>query len=401
MIDEVVSGDCAEVLRCVPEESVQMAYLDPPFFTQKTHRLRKRGTLKESSFDDLWMSREEYVQFLTYRLQEVKRVLTPTGSIFVHCNRQSTHIVKCLLDEIFGAANARAEIIWTYKRWSNSQRALRPAHQTLHYYSKSSNYTFNPLLEDYSFATNVDQNLQKRERDGSGRAVYKLDERGAPVPSNDKKGVPIGDVWDIPYLNPKAKERVGYPTQKPILLMERVISLATDPGDLVLDPFCGSGTTLVAAKLLGRNYIGIDISDDAVAIANERLHSPQVTRSRLLDAGRDTYQQHDKFAAKHLSTIDHFPVQRNSGIDAILNRNFGAKPVLIRVQRPGEMITSAALALARAGAKKQAGALVLLVTRKDEVEQLSLSDSLPESVILIQSPELQLSEALDQMQIDV
>lgn len=119
-------------------------------------------------------------------------------------------------------------------------------------------------------------------RDANGKTKYKTNAVGGYELIQNKKGVPLSDVWDIPYLNPKANERVGYPTQKPILLLEKVIQLVTDEGDIVLDPFCGSGTTLVAAKLLNRKHIGIDISDDAVQLANKRVNNPIRTDSNLL-----------------------------------------------------------------------------------------------------------------------
>ncbi len=164
-----------------------------------------------------------------------------------------------LLDEVFGSENFRSEIIWHYRRWSNSQRGLLPAHQTILYYSKTDTYTFNEKLTEYSLATNVDQILQRRSRDDSNKSVYDRDENGNVVSNGPKRGVPLSDVWDIPFLNPKAKERTGYPTQKPLLLLERIISLATNEGDCVLDPFCGSGTTLVAAQSLNRTAMGVDV----------------------------------------------------------------------------------------------------------------------------------------------
>lgn len=114
---------------------------------------------------------------------------------------------------------------------------------------------FNPQFVEYSPSTNVDQILQQRTRDASGKSVYRKDINGTILSNGAKRGVPLGDVWDIPYLNPKARERVGYPTQKPILLLERIIQLSTQVGDVVLDPCCGSGTTLVAAKLLQRELL--------------------------------------------------------------------------------------------------------------------------------------------------
>ena len=186
------------------------------------------------------------------------------------------------MDEIFGSDYFQSEIIWTFKRWSNSKIGLLPAHQNIFFYSKTSNFKFNKIFTDYSYTTNIDQILQNRKRDEFGKSVYDNDENGDIKLNLEKKGVPLSDVWDIPFLNPKANERVGYPTQKPVILLKKIIELVTSEGDLVVDPFCGSGTTLVAAKLLNRNFIGIDISEDAVELANNRVANPMETRSNLL-----------------------------------------------------------------------------------------------------------------------
>ncbi|HQU43549.1 MAG TPA: site-specific DNA-methyltransferase, partial [Pirellulales bacterium] len=233
-----------------------MVYLDPPFFTNKVHRLGPRDRSREFSFEDLWSTAREYGKFLFERLLEMRRILSNDGSLFFHCDRNAVHLVRALLDDVFGSENFRSEIIWHYRRWSNSQRGLLPAHQTILYYTKTDAYLFNEEFTDYSPATNVDQILQRRSRDGSNKSVYDRDEQGEVVLSGAKRGVPLSDVWDIPLLNPKAKERAGYPTQKPLLLLERIVRLVTNEGDRVLDPFCGSGTTLVAAQSLNRAAVG-------------------------------------------------------------------------------------------------------------------------------------------------
>ena len=246
---QVHLGDCLPILQGLVSGTADLAYLDPPFFTQKVHRLSPRDRSKEFSFEDLWSTQKEYATFLFDRLREVHRVVSKDGSIFFHCDRNAVHLVRALLDEVFGAENFRSEIIWHYRRWSNSQRGLLPAHQTILYYTKTDTFIFNEMLTDYSPATNVDQILQRRSRDDSNKSVYDRDEDGNVISNGAKRGVPLSDVWDIPFLNPKAKERTGYPTQKPLLLLERIIALATHEGDCILDPFCGSGTALVARSL--------------------------------------------------------------------------------------------------------------------------------------------------------
>ncbi|MEW5986750.1 MAG: DNA methyltransferase [Chloroflexota bacterium] len=394
MKTEVYLGDCLTIMRQLDADCVNLIYLDPPFFTQKIHTLRSRDRQQEFSFADLWVSHAEYAEFLKARLQEMWRILAPTGSIFFHCDRKASHIARLLLDSVFGPDQFRSEIIWCYRRWSNSREGLLPAHQTIYYYTKSDNHTFHLHFQDYSPSTNVDQILQRRKHDEWGKTVYERGEDGRVVSNGAKKGVPLSDVWDIPYLNPKAKERTGYPTQKPVLLLERIISLATNEGDLVLDPFCGSGTTLVAATLMNRNAIGIDSSGDAVAIARQRLQNPVKTDSQLLEEGRDAYQNADDEALSLLAGLDYVPVQRNKGIDAILKQDLDGLPILVRVQRPDETLLEAANSLYRAGRTKDAPLMFVVATRKGGY--LPFADELPPGVVVVEAPAVRILEALAQ-----
>ncbi len=350
---KVYCGDCISVLKGVRSGSVDLAYLDPPFLTQKSHALRTRDRKKQFSFDDVWQSNHDYCRFLDDRLAEICRVLNPQGALFFHCDRNATHLVRLLLDHVFGSDHFRSEIIWIYRRWSNSRRALLPAHQTIYYYTKSDVFTFNTIREPYSPSTNVDQILQQRARDEYGKVVYKRDDTGEVVASGAKKGVPLSDVWDIPYLNPKARERTGYPTQKPLLLLERIIQLATTEGDTVLDPFCGSGTTLVAAQSLSRKAIGIDVSHEAIELARQRLAAPAKSHSRLLIEGRESYRNADQAALSLLEGLDIIPVQRNNGIDAFLRDDVDGSPIPVRIQRSGETILDGTQKLYKASQNKK------------------------------------------------
>ena len=392
MASETRHGDCLDVVRDLPARSADLVYVDPPFFTQKTHSLMTRDRSTTFQFSDQWKSRAEYLDFLRARLQEFHRVLKATGSLFFHCDTNASHHIRCLLDEVFGEPMFRSEIIWHYRRWSNSQRNPLPSHQTLFFYSRTDDYQYHQIFDDYSPATNVDQILQRRERDEHGKAVYARDERGHVINDGHKKGVPIADVWDIPLLNPKARERVGYPTQKPMLLLERIITLVTSPGDLVLDPFCGSGTTLLAAEFLGRNSMGIDVSPAAVELMRQRLAQPVRTSSELLRKGRDSYVQSDEASLAYLCGLPFIPVQRNRGMDAILNANPGENPILIRVQRRGENLAEAADLLSAAGRSKQPATLVLVVT--DPQQPLGLVNTLPPEVLLVNSTATELLERL-------
>ena len=389
---ELHQDDCLAVLKRLEENSIDLVYLDPPFYTQKVQRLTTRDRSREFKFSDLWDSYSEYAEFLHVRLVEMWRVLASTGSVFFHCDRHASHLIRALLDDVFGANMFRSDIVWNYRRWSNSQRTLLPSHQTIYFYSKSEHYKFNTIYQEYSPATNVDQILQKRVRDKFGKAIYARDDEGNTMPNGSKKGVPLGDVWDIPFLNPKARERTGYPTQKPIMLLERIIELTTDRGDWVLDPFCGSGTTVVTANILERNAIGIDTSEEALSITRNRLDNPIRSQSDLLEKGREAYDNADKQALAFLQGLDFVPVHRNKGIDAILKEQVNNCPVLIRVQRHNETIFEAANALYRAGRKKNA-AIMFLVECYQSLD-LGLISTLPPEIIVIPSPGLSIYEEI-------
>lgn len=388
----VYQGDCLHVLKRLASDSVDLAYLDPPFLTQKSHRLTSKQGDRSFSFGDLWTSHNEYAEFLHSRLIEIHRVLAEKGSIYFHCDRNATHIVRALLDKVFGPKMFRSEIIWHYRRWSNTRKGLLPSHQTIYYYTKSDEYKFNTNWQEYSPSTNVDQILQQRSRDGHGKSAYKKDSSGKVLTIGDKKGVPLGDVWDIPYLNPKATERTGYPTQKPVVLLERIISLSSNVGDLVLDPFCGSGSTIVAAKLLGRNAIGIDVSEDAVELTRRRIQNPVKTESALLANGREAYRKSDDSLLSLLRGVKYAPVQRNSGIDAILQEGINRTPVPVRVQREHETILEAAYKLYNAS--KDKGADVMFLVAISEVGYFEFNDDLPQGVVVIDSPGLSISKFL-------
>ena len=312
---------------------------------------------------------------MSERLKEAHRVLKETGNIFVHCDNNASYIFRDILEEIFGSSNFQSEIIWTYKRWSNSKKGLINAHQTILFYSKTSKFKFNRIYTNYSPTTNVDKLLQERVRDSNNKTVYKRDDNGDTIAPKAKKGVPLSNVWDIPYLNPKAKERVGYPTQKPLALLETIIRLGSDPGDVVLDPFCGSGTTLVAAKLLDREYIGFDVSADAIDITNSRLANPIETKSRLLEKGASSYITKDVATLSLLHSINAKPVFRNKSIDGIINDSDNDQLILVKIQTKTESLKETKSLLARALDKKKLSKGIIIRTHKDEYLDTNLMPS--------------------------
>ena len=382
-MNKILYGDCLQILSELPDQLVDLVYLDPPFFSQSKQSLKSRE-LKQYSFNDNWGSVHAYIDFLRKRINETKRVMKQDATIFVHCDRNASHYIRVLLDDIFGYERFLSEIIWSYRRWSNSNRRLLPSHQTIFMYAKSGNYTFNEMFQEYSETTNLDQILHKRERGENGKSIYVTDEDGNHVLNGPKRGVPLSDTWEVPYLNPKARERCGYPTQKPLLLLERIIRLASNRNDLVLDPFCGSGTTLVAAKLHNRRFLGIDSSVEAVKLSRQRAQNPIRSDSNLLKKGRDTYKNLPEDIVAMLSDLPVKLVQRNSGIDAIHDRFVDGKPVVLRVQRKGEDLVEAANKLRRAGRKKDAALLLLIRTEKAEWQR-SFMDIFPDDVQMIDS----------------
>ncbi len=392
-MEKVIQGDCLNILSTFESESIDLIYLDPPFFTNRVQKLKTRDGSKEFSYDDIWKNHEEYAKFLFDRLTELKRVLKSNGSIFVHCDKNSTHIVKALLDNIFGLKQFQSEIIWYYKRWSNSKKGLLPSHQTIYFYSKTKDFKFKTIYNDYSETTNIDQILQKRVRNKDGKTVYAKDKNGNIINSDIKKGVPLNDVWEIPYLNPKAKERVGYPTQKPILLLERIIDIASDEGDVILDPFCGSGTTLIAGKLNNRDVIGIDKSEEAIKLTKSRLNNPIKSESNLLKKGKKTYQNVSDLVEKLLHDIDYVPVQRNSGIDAILKKTYQDGPILVRIQKENETIEEAIKSLAKAVITKNSKKSFLI--RTNDIKSLFELDTKNSKIEIINSPSYGLKRVLN------
>lgn len=369
-VNNIVHGDCIEKLKTIKSNQIDLIYFDPPFFTQKTHSLIKRDNSKSYEFSDKFFSLEEYLLLIENTLIQCKRVLKDTGSVFLHCDKNASHYIRLVLDKVFEKPNFQSEIVWSYKRWSNSKKGLLNAHQIIFFYSKTENFKFNTLYTDYSVTTNLDQILQDRERDENGRSVYKKDESGNVIIGKSKKGVPLSDVWEIPYLNPKAKERVGYPTQKPVLLLNQIIKIATDEGDIVLDPFCGSGTTCVASKLLKRNYIGIDISKDAVEVAKDRLKEMIVTESNLLNKGSSEYLEKTEKELVILQSINAFPVQRNSGIDGFLKDYHEGTPVPVKIQGENETLEDAIEKLERASKGKNYQIKIVVQTKESNINRL-------------------------------
>lgn len=389
--NKIYHGNCVEKLKEIEAKKVDLIYFDPPFFTQRKHSLTNKDNSKTYEFDDKYNSIQEYLELVENVLLESKRVLKNTGSVFLHCDKTASHNIRVVMDKVFGRENFQSEIIWSYKRWSNAKKGLLNAHQVIFFYSKTQDFKFNTLYTDYSATTNLDQILQDRERNENGKSVYKKDENGNVILGKEKKGVPLSDVWEIPYLNPKAKERTGYPTQKPVLLLNQILNIVTDESDLVVDPFCGSGTTCVSAKSLKRQFIGIDISKDAVELANSRLEEMVISESNLLNKGTSEYQEKTEKELAILQNINAFPVQRNSGIDGFLKDHFEGVPVPVKIQGEYETIEDAIEKLEKASYGKDYKMKILIQTRETGISRLFGFES---DVTIVKSLELQTKDLL-------
>lgn len=373
-INNIYNMDCLQGMKKLKDESIDLIYLDPPFFTQRKQKLTSRLGI-EYFFEDSWQDINEYLEFLKIRFFEMKRILKKDGNIFVHCDKIANHKIRILLEEVFGKDNFRAEIIWSYKRWSNSKKGLLEGHQNIYHFSKSSEFKFNILYQEYSPSTNIDQILQIRERDKKGKSIYKKNQDGDIIYGANKKGVPLNDVWQIPFLNPKAKERVGYPTQKPIELLEKILKIASKEGDIVLDPFLGSGTTAVTAKLLKRNFIGFDININAIELTQLRLKELVKTESKLLKNGLESYENKTENQKKILARFDCNIVQRNKGIDAILKEKIDDKLVGIKIQDKNETLKDTENLLQKV-MKNKNFILGIIVKTHDDLFQHIVSDNI-------------------------
>ena len=222
------------------------------------------------SFTDIWEGgMPGYLIWLNARLVEMKHLLKPTGSIYVHLDWHACHYVKVEMDKIFGNDNFVNEIVWWYKRWSNAARNYQRMHDVILFYRKTNQYKFIVQYQAYSQPDAIEDTVRGVI---DGKLVRLKDENGDYVKrEKDNKGVPCHDVFNIQHVQPTARERIGYPTQKPVKLLERIITGASERGDVVADFFCGGGTTPAVAQCLNRRWIACDQSRIAVAITADRI----------------------------------------------------------------------------------------------------------------------------------
>jgi DNA modification methylase len=263
-LEGVLQKDNLEVLADLPDASVDLIYVDPPFGTGA----RRQGPA--GSFADR-NGTTAFVAWMRPRLQAFHRVLRTTGSLFVHLDFRTVHHVKVALDTLFGEDALVNEIVWCYSVGGKGRRSFGRKHDTILWYARSADYAFYP--ERVRVPRKAGSHMRV-VRDADGRAVQiKRDKKTGKIysyPVDDGK-IP-DDTWtDIETLNRSDRERTGWPTQKPAALLRRIILATTQPGDLVADFFCGSGTTVAVAAELGRRTLAVDVSPEAVAITRSRL----------------------------------------------------------------------------------------------------------------------------------
>jgi len=268
--NSVYCGDCAEVLRYFPQDSVDLIYVDPPFFSNKQYEILWGNGYELRAFQDRWRGGiRNYIAWMEPKIRECRRVLKNTGSMYLHCDYHASHRLRELMDKIFGENNFRNEIIWFYRRWPAGREQFQRNHDNIYFYTKSDNGThiFNPQY--------VEPTSETLKRWGRQKQRVTFNKKGKRKPTMElkekSKGVLMPDVWQISIIAPSANERLGYPTQKPEALLERIITASSNPMDVVLDPMCGGGTTIGVAHKLGRRWIGIDVSPTACKIMVKRM----------------------------------------------------------------------------------------------------------------------------------
>ena len=315
--------DNLDILQGMNSNSIDLIYLDPPFNKNKTFSAPIGSSAEGASFSDVF--REEdvkdesiqeikedydglykflnnikelssitnttknkhylynycYLCYMAIRLIEMRRILKDTGSIYLHCDNTMGHYLKILLDIIFGEKNFRNSIIWTYSWGIRTSNKWNKKHDIIFMYTKTSRYCFNAF-----------EVMQKRQPEVLRRLSSGVDSATMAADKGKSKdktlALPI-DVWNIPTINAMAKERVGYPTQKPLALLEKIIKASSNEGDIVLDPFCGCATTCIASEKLNRKWIGIDVSVKAYDLVRERLKKEVTNPNDLLQYDKEVF----------------------------------------------------------------------------------------------------------------
>ncbi len=362
-INTLYYGDNLDVLRRhVKDETADLIYLDPPFKSNQNYNIlfsEQNGTRSKAqikAFEDTWRwdqgsaaAYEEiveaggqvsrtmqgfrtllgendvlaYLSMMAPRLVELHRVLKPTGSIYLHCDPTASHYLKLLMDAVFGPVRLRNEIIWSYKRYTAVSKRFQRLHDVILFYGKGDKPLWNETREEYGSKSGIADSHYKQDEKGRW---YRWQKRRGKEPYKIylSKGRRIGDVWELPHINASAKERLGYQTQKPEALLERIIKASSNEGDIVLDPFCGCGTAVAVAQHLNRSWIGIDITQASIVVIKKRLKEAFSDQAKfkvigepvsLPDAEALARQDPYQFQWWALGLVDARPVEQKKGAD--------------------------------------------------------------------------------------
>ena len=311
------TGDNLDIMRGMNSASVDLIYLDPPFNSNANYAAPIGSQAAGAAFKDTWGlddvnlawhgevkherpglydllnatrrihgdSMMSYLIYMAIRVMEMRRLLKADGSIYLHCDSTASHYLKLLMDAVFGWKNFRNEVVWSYNKWTNAARYFQRNHDTLLFYSKGDEYDFNKQYWMTKHKAKITaRGWDSNKVSGGIRQLLVYDRQRAANEINNPKydrvvylddkpaGTAVSDVWhDVPYLASRSKERLGYPTQKPLALLKRIIKASSDPDDMVLDPFCGCATACIAAEMEARRWVGIDISPKAAELVQDRM----------------------------------------------------------------------------------------------------------------------------------
>jgi len=326
-MNQLYFGDCLDILKDLhakhPAGFIDLIYIDPPFnskrnynilfedvdlhdtkaqkqaFTDTWSNVSYKDTLEQikdldldlfsllDSFDKIRISKGavSYLTTMAIRIWYMHKVLKDTGSFYLHCDPTMSHYLKIVCDLIFDSANFRNEIIWSYKRYTAASNRFQRLHDVILFYAKHSNGIFNQIREEYGSKSGKADSHYKQDESGRWYRWQKRKDR-EPYKIYLSEGRRIGDVWDISHINASAKERLGYPTQKPEQLLERIIEASSNKDELVADFFCGCGTTISVSQELNRQWLGVDISHLAIGLIEKRL------LDKYKKKVKDTYEIH-------------------------------------------------------------------------------------------------------------
>lgn len=318
-INKIFWGDNLQVMSHLLKDyrgKIDLIYIDPPFDSKADYKkkIEVKGvgkaetdstSFEEKQYGDIWTN-DEYLQFMYERFLIMRELLSNTGSIYVHLDEKRSHYIKAIMDEVFGSDCFKRELIWSTKTSSGFKAAANNwirTHDTIFFYTKSSNFNFNKQYWDYS----DEYKARFKKKDENGR--FYRDDRGSGVKQylDELKGIPMGDVWeDIMSFQQAATstELLGYPTQKPEALIERIVKASSNPGDIVFDCFMGSGTTQAVAMKLGRRFIGADINLGSIQTTTKRLIS-------VADELNGQLQEDVKYTGFEVYNVNNYDFFRN------------------------------------------------------------------------------------------